>query len=182
MWIAEVDEPGVHEVIGEGMFPAWSPRGNLIAYQRPPGRGNRWSSIWTIHVDENEALLPTEIASSTEAAFISPCWSSDGEQIAFVWVQMNRESTDKTAAATGEVVRADIGMVDSNGQGLTRLTDGTGEYASPHWARDGRIYFTARNKDSQTIWSLRPFRPPVVDELPPLLRNRKAVRANDTED
>lgn len=179
IWIAEVHEPGVHEVIGEGLYPAWSPSGDLIAYQRPPGRGNRWSSIWTLHVDEKEALLPTEVASSPDAAFISPSWSPDGEQIAFAWIQMTGSEGDKTASASSDIVRADIGMVDATGEGLTRLTDGRAEHGSPHWAKDGRLYFTARNGDGQTIWSLKPFRPPVVDDLPPPLRNRRAAQLNE---
>lgn len=180
LWICDVDNPGVKRLIGEGLFPSWSPKGDAIAYQRARARGSRWFSIWTIQIQENEALFPTEVASSTDAAFIAPCWSPDGTRIAFAWVH----SPDSRNEA-GQAVRrgrSDIGVVDVDGRGLQRLTSGTGEHYSPSWSSDGRIFFTARRNKTETIWSLRPFRPSGFETPPALTGSRKAAQVIETVD
>lgn len=180
LWTCDVSNPGVKRLIGEGLFPAWSPKGNVIAYQRARSRGSRWFSIWTIQLQENEALFPTEVASSTDAALIAPSWSPDGTRIAFAWVH----SPDTKDASTNAIRhgRSDIGIVDADGRGLQRLTSGSGEHYSPSWAADGRIFFTARRSNSETIWSLRPFRPSGMDLPPALTGTRKAAQVIETLD
>lgn len=164
LWIADIENPGVKRLIGEGLFPAWSPGGTKIAYQRSRARGSRWFSIWTLQLVDGEAMYPTEIASSTEAALIAPCWSPDGRQIAFVRVPQNQTGR-QTSFRQGQALRidgrgrADIGIVDTDGRGMQRLTNGSGENYSPAWSVDGRIYFTARRGGMETIWSLKPFTP-----------------------
>jgi len=157
LWMAEIDSPGVRQLIGEGLFPSWSPMGTKIVFQKARARGSRWFSIWTLEWRDGEALFPTEIASSPDAALIAPCWSPDGTQIAFTQVFTNDAASD---GATGPGVsgqgRADIATVDVDGRGMLRLTNGGGQNYSPAWSIDGRIYFTAKRQDTESIWSLRP--------------------------
>ncbi len=179
LWVAEIDNPGIKRLIGEGLFPSWSPQGNRIAYQRARSRGSRWFSIWTVQLEENEALFPTEVASSAEAALIGPSWSPDGSQLTFSWVHGGDSAAGGDPRVGGQG-RADIGVVDADGRGLQRLTSGSGENFSPHWGSDGRIYFTAKRQGSETIWSLRPFRPIQLDQPPSLSRNRQAAQVFET--
>ncbi len=173
LWIAVLENPGIKRLIGEGLFPAWSPTGRQIAYQKARDRGSRWFSIWTIQLQDDEAMYPTEIATSSEAAMIAPSWSTDGSQVAFAAVRPARidrgDSPDPRITGFG---RSDIGIVDADGSGLQSLTDGRAQNYSPCWAADGRIYFTAKQADTETIWSLRPFspQPPEKPLLPPFRR------------
>lgn len=180
LWISETENPGVKRLLGEGLFPAWSPTGDQIAFQRARSRGSRWFSIWTIQLEDNEALYPTEVASSNEAALIAPCWSPDGNQIAFTWVEGGEAEPDQDGVPTGRGIRADVGIVDVDGRGLQRLTRGAGENYSPHWAGDGRIYFSSRRGGGETIWSLRPYRPPISDPASALSRTRQSAQALET--
>jgi TolB protein len=174
LWIVELDNPGVKRLIGEGLFPAWSPKGDKIAYQRSRARGSRWFSIWTLDIHENEVLYPTEIASRPDAALIAPAWSPDGTQITFASVVPAPENGELRITGRG---RSDIGIVDLDGRGLQQLTDGRGENYSPTWGADGRIYFTAKLAASETIWSVRPFRPPMISEPPTATGDRRAAAA-----
>lgn len=179
LWVSEIDNPGIKRLIGEGLFPAWCPTGDRIAYQRARARGSRWFSIWTIQLEENEALYPTEVAQSAEAALIGPSWSPDGSQLTFSWVHAD-ESPTQAGTRIDAYGRADIGIVDVDGRGLQRLTGGAGQNFSPHWGADGRIYFTARRQGSETIWSLRPFRPSMIDAPSSLTRNRQAAQIHES--
>jgi len=57
-------------------------------------------------------------------------------------------------------------LVGADGRGLTRLTTGLAENHGPAWGADGRIYFSSRTADSETIWSIKPFRLPTHDGSP----------------
>lgn len=175
LWISELDNPGAKRLIGEGLFPSWSPRGDRIAYQRARSPGSRWFSIWTIHLEDNEALYPTEVAHSTDAALIAPSWSPDGSQLTFAWVHAEERALDDDPR---HVVprQADICVVDADGGGLHRLTSGSGENYCPHWGSDGRIYYSSRSTEGEAIWSLRPFRPMHTDEPPTFIRDRQAAQ------
>lgn len=180
LWVVDLDSPGVKRLIGEGLFPTWSPRGDKIAYQRARQRGSRCFSIWTLELTQNDALYPTEIASSNSAALIAPAWSPDGSQIAYASItpSTTRPISEKSPhlAVDG---KSDISIIDADGRGMQRLTNGRGQNYSPFWSADDRVYFTARFDDHETIWSVRPFRPRPAEE--PVLRpgNRRAASANE---
>jgi TolB protein len=166
LWISASENPGLKQFIGEGLFPSWSPQGDKIAYQRTRGHGDRLFSIWTLTLERDDAGSPTEIAASPDAAYIAPSWSSDGRQIAFVCVAPGNDvRADRTAANEANSGHSDIGVVNADGQGRVTLTNGSAEFYSPHWAADGRIFFTARRDQAETIWTLRPLRPAKDDEL-----------------
>ena len=126
-------------------------------------------------------LFPTEVASSPRAALIAPAWSLDASQIAFTIIRP--QSSVDGAAPVSLRDRADIGIVDADGRGLHRLTDGNGEHFSPTWSDDGRLYFSTRSPVSETIWSIKPFRPSILDEPPSAktASRRRAVRMEEVK-
>jgi Tol biopolymer transport system component len=178
LWVVGLKNAGVKRFIGEGLFPDWSPLGNKIVYQRARVRGSRWFSIWTLDLIDDEVLYPSEIASSPHAAYISPDWAGDGKQIVFTSVvaatSCSMEEQD-TFRITGDG-RSDIVIVDTDGRGLQRLTDGRGENYSPTWAPDGRIFFTAKLNDNETIWSIKPFKPGATQQPAVTTNSRRAAQ------
>ena len=148
--------------------------------QRARAVGSRWFSIWTLDINEDEVLFPTEVASSPRAALIAPAWSPDASQIAFTFIRP-QNNVDGVSTMSGE--RADVGIVDADGRGLYRLTDGNGEHFSPTWSKDGRLYFSTRSPVSETIWSIKPFRPSILDEPPSAktASRRRAARVEEVE-
>ena len=175
IWVADIENPGVKRLIGEGMFPTWSPSGDRIAYQRARARGSRWYSIWTVQLKDEEVLFPTEVAMRPDSALITPAWSPEGTQLAFSMVRQ-----DDTMGVT----RADIGIVDADGRGFQRVTTGESENHGPAWGADGRIYFSSRSADAETIWSVKPFRPPEFDSSPSATspNTRRAAMAEESEE
>jgi Tol biopolymer transport system component len=186
LWVVSLENPGVKRLIGEGLFPAWSPRGDKIAYQRARSMGSPRFSVWTIDINEDEVLFPTEVATSPAAALIAPTWSPDGSQLAFsILSKSSKADTINGVGAAASHVRgrSDIGIVDVDGRGLQRLTSGDAESFSPTWSSTGRIYFSRRSSGSETIWSVRPFRPVIFDEAPSATSSspRRAARISDTD-
>lgn len=182
LWIVDLANPGVKRFIGEGLFPDWSPKGDKIVYQRARARGSRWFSIWTLEFKNDEVLYPTEVANSPHGAFISPTWSADGTQIAFSAVIADEQAASgRTQLQLTGKGRADIVIVDEDGVGLQRLTDGSGENYGPTWSPDGRIYFTAKLEASETIWSIKPFHPAMMNEPTIKTGTRRAAQVSDPE-
>jgi TolB protein len=150
--LIDVDRPAHRRIIGHGLFPVWSPTGNKIAYQRARERGSRWFSVWTIEVtDEGEAMRPTEVAASANAAVITPEWSADGRNLVFCTV------LDPTADSPAGS-RADIWICNADGTGRARLTHGRYGNLQPTWSADGSIYFVSnRGVDAiDNVYAVRP--------------------------
>jgi len=143
--------PRTRRFLGYGLFPEWSPVDDVIVYQRPRERGTRWFSIWTVQLVEGEAVRPTEIAASSNAAAITPRWSSDGRHIVFTTV------IQPDAVSDGEPARADVWMVRADGAGRVNLTNSPFADLQPVWAPDGAVLFVSnRAADGvENIWSLR---------------------------
>lgn len=175
IWVADIENPGVKRLIGEGMFPTWSPKGDQIAYQRARARGSHWFSIWTVQLKDDEVLFPTEVAARPDSALITPAWSPEGTQLTFSVVRQN----DDIGATT-----ADIGIIDADGRGFQRVTTGESENHGPAWGADGRIYFSSRTAEAETIWSVKPFRPPVFENSPSATSSntRRAALAEESEE
>ncbi len=178
LWVVGLENPGIKRLIGEGLFPDWSPAGDKIVYQRSRERGSRWFSIWTLDIQDDEVLYPTEIVSRRDAALISPVWAPDGAQIAFTLVSPPSRGGEPRVDGGG---MSDVAVVDTDGRALQRLTEGRGENFSPAWSVDGRIYFTARHNEKETIWSVRPFRPTMLEEPTITTENRRAASVVDVK-
>ena len=138
--------------ISHGLFPTWSPTEDKIVFQRARQRGTRWFSIWTIDLVDGEAMAPTEIAASTNAAAITPDWSPDGKQIVFCTV-IDPDSEDQPGPP-----QADIWLVNADGTNRVRLTMGQFANIQPTWANSGAIYFTSNRAGEgiENVWSIRP--------------------------
>lgn len=152
MHIVNVDNPTAPRFIGYGLFPNWSPVDNTILFQRARQRGTKWFSAWTIDIDQNgEAVRPSEIVASANAAIITPSWSPDGERIVFsTVVAPNLQDEQPT--------HADVWMMDADGRNRVRLTGGDFANLQPTWARDGSIYFVSNRSQNATenIFKIRP--------------------------
>jgi TolB protein len=136
--------------IGYGLFPAWSPDHSVdrIAYQRGRQRGSRWFSLWTMELQNGEGRRNTEVAVSSNAAIVTPCWSPDGKKIAFTTVVQPANGAAQAAAG-----QQDIWMIDADGANKHRLTDGNGTNLTPAWAANNRVYFISNRGGNEAVWS-----------------------------
>ena len=127
LWTIDL-ETGEQAMVGFGLFPDWSPRADrdMIAFQRARQRGGRWFSLWTMQLTPaGDPTRVTEVAVSPAAALVAPAWSPDGERLAFSTV------VDPDGASPG---RQDVWTVAADGSDRRRLTDGTGQNATPAWS------------------------------------------------
>ncbi|MEM6855656.1 MAG: DPP IV N-terminal domain-containing protein [Planctomycetota bacterium] len=169
--LIDVNRPNHRKIIGHGLFPVWSPNGNKIVYQRARERGSRWFSIWTVEITaDGEAIRPTEIAASSNAAIITPEWSPDGRNIVFCTV------LDPTADSPAGS-RADIWISNADGSGRARLTHGNYGNLYPTWAADGSIYFVS-NRGVGAIENVYAVKP---DQAVYLARQRERQPADTQE-
>jgi len=142
MWIVSITRRGTRQFVGYGLFPVWSPTEDRIAYQRPRARGGRLFGIWTIELIDGEPSLPTLVADSSDKAFVSPAFNTDGRQMAFA------------ALPPEGAGRIDIFTVDVDGENLQQLTKGPGRKYGPTWATD-TIFFSCDRDGQENIWSIR---------------------------
>jgi len=155
LWITDVADGSGRRFVGYGLFPEWSPLGDIIAYQRAREQGGRRFGIWTLTLVDGEPQFPTELAWSATDACILPTWSSDGSAIAFVGV------ADPGGAATepgSDTASADIWTMSADGRHKVRLTDGFSMSYAPAFAADGRLFFTSNRSGHDNVWSLMPVR------------------------
>ncbi|HEX7010115.1 MAG TPA: DPP IV N-terminal domain-containing protein [Phycisphaeraceae bacterium] len=152
MVVINLDEPGSKRFIGHGLFPTWSPVEDKILFQRARQRGTRWFSIWTVELVNGEAMPPTEIAASSNAAVITPEWGPNGQQIVFCTVI--NPGTDEQERPR----QADVWVVNADGSGRACLTGGRFVNLQPTWAKDGTVYFVSNRspQGQESIWAVRP--------------------------
>jgi TolB protein len=158
IWITDTSRPAAHSFLAYGLFPKWHPTEDRILFQRSRERGDRFFSIWTIDLENGEGVRPTEVASTSEVAFINPTWSPDGSRIACAAIV---EATEEEFAANPNAralppVRSDIWVFRADGSGRVNLTGGWFVNTMPTWGTDGRIYFVSDRGGAETIWSIAP--------------------------
>ena len=157
LWVTDLRQPGTQKFIGFGLFPIWSPTGDVIAFQRARARGSRWFSIWTIRLVDGEPRFPTEVAASSEMALIAPSWTVDGKKIVYCGVRPEVTTGPPTTRPT---TRGDVWITDANGRGKICLTHGDAVNYSPVCGPEGRIYFTSNRSSYENIWSIVPVTAP----------------------
>jgi len=154
LWIASLEMEGPAQFIGYGMYPRWSPTEDTLLFQRPRRRGEPLFSIWMMDMHNGEPGYATEIAASDTAGYILPSWSKDGYRIAYCAVELGSgEVSADGRVRSGESV---IWMVNRDGRGRVRVTDGVGAGYSPSWSSDGRLYFSSNRGGPENIWSVLP--------------------------
>lgn len=143
---------------GEGLFPDWSPTGDVIAFQKPMRRGEQWYGIWTLDLTQGNRL--TQLVASEEWAAVHPAWSPDGKKIAFATV-----SKSPSSKALGMKDEADdIWVIGADGSGLMQITYEPSSEHGPTWSPDDRIYFASNREGPTNIWSIKVVSP---EELMP---------------
>jgi Tol biopolymer transport system component len=179
LWVVDL-RTMERKMIGFGLFPCWSPNKSVdrIAYQRARQRGSRWFSIWTLDLSDGEARRNTEVAVSSNAALVCPTWSPDGRRLAFSTIIEPRRS-----AGSKSVGQQDVWTVNADGSNRQRLTDGNGQYLTPFWAPDNRVYFVSDRNGAETVWSVRAQRDATrVAEDDDRSRGKDAVGSTDVSD
>lgn len=151
VWMTEVENPVVSRFLTYGLFPEWHPVENRIVFQKSRDRGDRFFSLWTVDIENAEAVRPTEVATSPVAAVINPTWSPDGAYIAFATV-FNPPSN-----VSGQRPEyADIWIMASDGSMRTNLTGGWYVNLMPTWGADNSIYFISDRNGHDNIWAIGP--------------------------
>jgi Tol biopolymer transport system component len=117
--------------------PAWSPRGDRIAFvtaiDEPPDRPAE-KHIFLINPDGTGSVNLTRGRGDDEG----PVWSPDGSKIAFLFSEGEEGS--------------EVAVMNSDGSGRTNLTRRSGFDLSPRWSPDGsRIVFHRSDLDDSEI-------------------------------
>ncbi len=166
LWVADLRSPGTQKFVAHGLFPRWSPKDDVIAFQRARARGSRWFSIWTIRLVNGEPRFPTEVDSSSDYALIAPTWTADGKQLVYCSVQTAAVPNDGSGQAPTS--RGDLWVTDAQGKGKIRLTNGDAINYAPVCGLDGRVYFVSNRSGFENLWSIVPITAPasVADARP----------------
>ena len=152
LWLAAAEGRAGKRFIGFGLFPEWSPIEDKIVFQRAREQGDRRFSIWTISMVDGEPLYPTEIAASNDAALILPSWSPDGRHITYSSSKvLGPAGPSGTGSSTGVF---DVWVVNADGSGKVRLTDGETRNFAPTFGQGSRVFFASDRTGAESIWSL----------------------------
>lgn len=154
LWVLDLTQPDSRKMIGQGLFPEWSPKSDTIVYQKARERGGRWFSVWRVDLENGEPRFPVEVAASSDMALIQPSWSPDGTWITYGTAQLG--SGDEVSESGGATMsRGDVWIIRADGSSAVQLTDSGVNFGSA-WASDDRIYFTSMQHGVENVWSIRP--------------------------
>ena len=150
LWVHDLGS-NTRKMVGYGLFPTFSPQkgADRLAFQKARQRGSRAFSLWTLDLVDGEPHRMTEVMAASNAAVVSPCWNRDGSKLCFSTIML-ANGTDTTA-----VHGQDIWIVNADGTGRQRLTDGLGINASPVWAPGNRVFFISDRGGRENIWSVK---------------------------
>lgn len=140
--LVDLQRPAAKTHLCEGLLPSWSPRGETLLFQRASGRGERLFGVWSVDLENGQAVRPTELASAGNAACITPDWSADGERVVFCTLPSG--GTDSQGA--------DVWVMAADGSGRRRVTDGRHATRQPTFAPDGTILFVANHDGAENVF------------------------------
>ena len=151
------------KMIGYGLFPVWSPKKDKdqIVFQRARQRGSRWFSVWTLDLIDSEARSVTEVAVSGNAAVVSPSWSPDGSMLTFSTI-VNPGLNHGGHGGADSGSQQDVWVINADGTGRRRITDGNGVNTTPTWSKDGRVFFVSDRGGADAVWSARVGNTPAI--------------------
>ena len=113
-------------LVRSGIFPSFSPAGDRLLCNDQTA-GILHNSILMMNTDgSHRSLLFQDPVKSA----LGPVWSPRGDKIAFALGRFFQSSLGPASA--------DIMIINSDGTGLQKMTDGSGNYAFPSWSPDGR--------------------------------------------
>jgi Tol biopolymer transport system component len=142
LYMAEADGSGVRRITdkdtADRSYPAWSPRGDLIAYRKvPPTRDHVELEVIS---PDGGAERPLVSARLSPGAFAGTQWSRDGTRLAYFRMQ---------DASDNDIVE----MVDL--QGKVQVISHPDENSfNPAWSNGGRLLAYARDPQSSVIVDL----------------------------
>jgi hypothetical protein len=121
--------------LGKGMFPAWSPRGDVIAFslintitEAEPAR----CGIYTIRPDGTDRRLLTEVLCPSQDSLLlmppRPAWSPDGSFLVFAAATRVGSPRDPW-----DLKESDVFLMRADGSGLTNVTNDAAIDQGPVW-------------------------------------------------
>lgn len=119
--------PGNETSLGFGRWPAWSPQGNLLAYQGCDESGNR-CGLWLMNFDGANPRPVTDVPGDA-----MPAWSPNGGRLAFA-------SADRTG-------NWDVFVINLSSGDVAPLAASPGIDAHPVWSPDGSQVALLSNRD-----------------------------------
>ena len=145
--------------IGFGMFPEWCPTpatgvdgSDRILFQLGRERGSHNFSIWTLDYQNGQTSNLTELASSTNTAFISPTWSPDGRQV--VYAEVPVAEANAIGKRSAKPSASDLFLISTDGTNKVRLTSGNAVSMFPKWGGPRTLFFVSDRNGQDNIWSM----------------------------
>jgi TolB protein len=144
LFVMDADGGNVRQIADIGGDPAWSPDGRQIALTF--AANGEYPQIYVVTADGSSQQRLTSFENvptpTLSMGNVSPAWSPDGGEIAFISEQLDGPSVVHAMRADGTNVR--------------QLVDLPGRKAGVRWSADGALLAFATDAADADIWLVRP--------------------------